>query len=119
MIRNLDNVYSKFIMYPRKPKRKNTQLPQSGSTENVANKAVHIEWGNSLVRAATTTSSLEAERDNGNIDKTQFKATPNEANSLGTTLGGGPRCQKAMRDTIAQTMFENMSKLSNDSLLIR
>nr|GEU33575.1 ribonuclease H-like domain, reverse transcriptase, RNA-dependent DNA polymerase [Tanacetum cinerariifolium] len=36
-----------------------------------------------------------------------------------TTSGGGPRCQEAMRDTIAQTRFENVSKLSNDSLLAR
>nr|GEZ71560.1 hypothetical protein [Tanacetum cinerariifolium] len=28
-------------------------------------------------------------------------------------------CQEAMRDTIAQTRFENVSKLSNDSLLAR
>ncbi|GKG43565.1 hypothetical protein Tco_0482658, partial [Tanacetum coccineum] len=32
----------------------------------------------SLVRAATIASSLEAEQDSGNIDKTQSKATPNE-----------------------------------------
>nr|GEW04220.1 hypothetical protein [Tanacetum cinerariifolium] len=31
------------------------------------------------------------EQDNGNIDKTQSKTTPNEASSLGTTSGGGPR----------------------------
>ncbi|GKC37091.1 hypothetical protein Tco_1049475, partial [Tanacetum coccineum] len=33
--------------------------------------------------------------------------------------GGGPRCQETIRDTIAQTRFENVSKLSNDSLLAR
>nr|GEY79416.1 Gag-Pol polyprotein [Tanacetum cinerariifolium] len=65
-------------------------------------KVVHKEWGDKLVRAATTASSLEAEQDNGNIDKTQSKATPNESSSQGTSSGGGPRCQKAMRDTIAQ-----------------
>nr|GEY86461.1 Gag-Pol polyprotein [Tanacetum cinerariifolium] len=72
------------------------------STKNVANEVVHKEWGDKLVRAATTASSLEAEQDNGNIDKTQSKATPNESSSQGTSSGGGPRCQKAMRDTIAQ-----------------
>nr|GEU34063.1 ribonuclease H-like domain-containing protein [Tanacetum cinerariifolium] len=46
-------------------------------------------------------------------------ATPNEASSLGTTSGGGPRCQKDVRDTIAQTRFENVFKLSYDSLLAR
>nr|GEW32311.1 hypothetical protein [Tanacetum cinerariifolium] len=71
-----------------------------------------------LVRDATTASSLEAEQDSGNIDKTQSKETPNEASSPETTLGGGPRCQKAMGGTIAQTRVENVSKLSNDSLLV-
>nr|GEU78075.1 hypothetical protein [Tanacetum cinerariifolium] len=71
------------------------------------------------LRAATTASSLEAEQDSGNMDKTQLKATPNKASSLGTTSGGGLRCQEAMGDKIAQTRFENMSKLSNDSLLAK
>ncbi|GKB14177.1 hypothetical protein Tco_0848100 [Tanacetum coccineum] len=34
-------------------------------------------------------------------------------------LGGGPRCQETMGDTIAQTRFENVSKQSNDPLLAR
>ncbi|GKF86373.1 hypothetical protein Tco_0254200, partial [Tanacetum coccineum] len=65
--------------------------------------AVHMELGDSLVMAATTASSLEAEQDSGNINKTQSKATPNESSSIRTTLGGGPRCQETMGDTIAQT----------------
>ncbi|GJR68070.1 hypothetical protein Tco_0014135 [Tanacetum coccineum] len=105
---------------PRKPKRKDTQVPQpSDPSDNVADEAVHKELGDSLVRAATTASSLEAEQDSGNITKTRSKATPNESSSLGTTSGGGPRCQETMGDTIAQTRFENVSKLSNDSLLAR
>ncbi|GJZ16008.1 hypothetical protein Tco_0551685 [Tanacetum coccineum] len=32
-------------------------------------------------------------------------------------LGDGPTCQETIGDTIAQTRFENVSKLSNDSLL--
>ncbi|GKC47513.1 hypothetical protein Tco_1065235 [Tanacetum coccineum] len=53
--------------------------------------AVYKELGDSLVRAATTTSSLEAEQDSGNITKTRSKVTPNEYSFLGTTSGGGPR----------------------------
>nr|GEY40371.1 hypothetical protein [Tanacetum cinerariifolium] len=87
--------------------------------EHVVNEVVHKERGDRLVKAVTTASSLEAEQDNGNIDKTQSKATPNEASSPGTTSGGGLRCQEAIGDTIAQTRFENVSKLSNDSLLAR
>ncbi|GJZ12709.1 hypothetical protein Tco_0547939 [Tanacetum coccineum] len=83
---------------PRKPKRKDTQVPQpSDPIKNVADEAVHKELGGSLVRAATTASSLEAKQDSG----------------------GGPRCQETMGDTITQTRFENVSKHSNDSLLAR
>ncbi|GKE00975.1 hypothetical protein Tco_1388958, partial [Tanacetum coccineum] len=71
------------------------------------NEAVHKELGDSLVRAATTASSLEAEQDSGNINKTQSKATPNESSSQGTNSGGGPRCQETMGDTIAQTRVES------------
>ncbi|GJX94392.1 hypothetical protein Tco_0348978 [Tanacetum coccineum] len=93
---------------PRKCKRKDTQVPQpSDPIENVVDEAVHKELGDSLVRTATTASSLEAEYDNGNITKTQSKATPNESSSLGTTLGGGPGCQETMRDTTAPTRFES------------
>ncbi|GJV63004.1 retrovirus-related pol polyprotein from transposon TNT 1-94 [Tanacetum coccineum] len=85
----------------KKPKRKDTQVPQfSDPIENVADEAVHKELCDSLVMAATTASSLEAD-------------------SLGTTSGGGPRCQETTGDTIAQTRFKNVSKHSNDSLLAR
>ncbi|GKA38382.1 hypothetical protein Tco_0730933 [Tanacetum coccineum] len=68
---------------PRKPKRKNTEVPQpGGSTEHVADEAVNEEMDDSLVRAATNASSLEAEQDSG--------------------LGSGPKRQDTMGDTIAQ-----------------
>ncbi|GJS38281.1 reverse transcriptase domain-containing protein [Tanacetum coccineum] len=57
-------------------------------------------------------------QDRGNIDKTQSKATLIEPSSLGTSSGGGPRHQETMGDTIAQTGFKNVSKTSNDSLLV-
>ncbi|GKC47195.1 hypothetical protein Tco_1064917, partial [Tanacetum coccineum] len=80
------------------PKKKDTQVPQSSvPNDNVADEAVYKKLDNSLVKATTTASSLEAEHDNG----------------------GGPRCQETMGDTIAQTRFENVSKLSNDLLLAR
>ncbi|GJY52514.1 hypothetical protein Tco_0443361 [Tanacetum coccineum] len=89
MVKNLENVSGKFLMYP------------------------------SLVKVATTASGLESEQDSGNIDKTQSKATPNESSSPGTSSSGGPRHQETMRDIIAQTRSENVSKLSNDPLLAR
>nr|GEV95398.1 retrovirus-related Pol polyprotein from transposon TNT 1-94 [Tanacetum cinerariifolium] len=120
MIRNLDNVSGKFLMYPRKHTRKVTRVPQSSDLiKHVADEAVHKELGDSLVRAATTASSLGAEQDSGNMAKTQSKATPNESSSQGTDSGSGPRCQETMGDTTAQTRFESVSKHSNDSLLTR
>ncbi|GJU86153.1 hypothetical protein Tco_1293699 [Tanacetum coccineum] len=83
---------------PRKPKRKDTQVPQpSGPTDIVADEAVYKELDDRLVRATTTASSLEAEQDSG----------------------GGLRRQETMGDTIAQTRFENVSKHFNDPLLAR
>ncbi|GKC68892.1 hypothetical protein Tco_1114775 [Tanacetum coccineum] len=104
----------------RRPKRKDTEVPHpSGFTTNVADEAVNEEMDDSLERAATTATSLDAEQDSGNIDKTQSKATPNEPSSPRTSSGGGPRRQETMGDTIAQTRSENVSKTSNDPLLIR
>ncbi|GKE00060.1 hypothetical protein Tco_1388043, partial [Tanacetum coccineum] len=104
----------------RRSKRKDTKVPQpSGPTTNVADEAVNEEMDDSLVRATTNASSLEAEQDSGNIDKTQSKATPNEPSSPRTSSGGGPRRQETMRDTITQTRSKNVSKLSNDPLLAR
>nr|GFA32920.1 hypothetical protein [Tanacetum cinerariifolium] len=57
----------------------------------VEDEAIYKELDNSLVRVATNASSLEAEHDSGNINKTQSKATPNESSSQGTDSGGGPR----------------------------
>ncbi|GJX92295.1 putative ribonuclease H-like domain-containing protein [Tanacetum coccineum] len=85
----------------------------------IIDKAVNEEMDDSLVRAATTASSLKAEQDSGNIIKTRSKATPNEPSYPGTSSGGGPRRQETMGDTIPQTRFENVSKLSNDPLLAR
>ncbi|GKB24727.1 ribonuclease H-like domain-containing protein [Tanacetum coccineum] len=65
------------------------------------------------------TARKTVKQDSGNIAKIQSKETPNESGSLETTSGGGPRCQETMGDTITQTRFENVSKLSNDPLLAR
>ncbi|GJT86887.1 hypothetical protein Tco_1068604 [Tanacetum coccineum] len=100
----------------RRPKRKDTEVPQpSGPTTNVADKAVYEERDDSLERAATTSTGLDAEHDKGNINK----ATPNELSSPGTSSGGGPRSQETMGDTIAQTRSENVSKFSKNPLLAR
>ncbi|GJU55446.1 zf-CCHC domain-containing protein [Tanacetum coccineum] len=75
--------------------------------------AVHKELGDSLVRAATTASSLEAEQDSGYITKTQSKATPNESSSLGTTLGGGPRLKLNELMELCTTLQKKVLDLEN------
>nr|GEZ80314.1 hypothetical protein [Tanacetum cinerariifolium] len=59
--------------------------------DNVSDEAIHMELGDRLVMGATIASSLEAEPDSGNINKTQSKATPKEHRSQGTNSGGGPK----------------------------
>nr|GEW57171.1 putative reverse transcriptase domain-containing protein [Tanacetum cinerariifolium] len=78
----------------------------------VADKAVNEEMYNSLERATTIATSLDAEQDRGNISKTQSKVTPNEPSSPETSSSGGSRRQDTMGDTIAQTSLgeEDASK---------
>ncbi|GKA75074.1 hypothetical protein Tco_0781452 [Tanacetum coccineum] len=81
---------------PRKPKRKDTKIPLSSvPVESIADEAVYEERDDSLERATTIATRLDAEQDRG----------------------GGPMRQDTMRDTIAQTRFENVSRFSNDPLL--
>ncbi|GKE18950.1 hypothetical protein Tco_1426527, partial [Tanacetum coccineum] len=54
-------------------------IPQSsGSPEMVGDEAVHKELGDRMERAATTATSLKAEQDSGNINRTQSMETLNE-----------------------------------------
>ncbi|GJV07892.1 hypothetical protein Tco_1345548 [Tanacetum coccineum] len=56
--------------------------------------AVNEKMDDSLVRAATTATSLDAEQDKGNINKTRSKATLNKPSSLGTSSGNTLRSGK-------------------------
>ncbi|GKG21871.1 hypothetical protein Tco_0384466, partial [Tanacetum coccineum] len=54
-----------------KTKRKATKISQSsGPTTLVVDETVHEERGDSVERAATTATSLDAEQGSGNINKT-------------------------------------------------
>nr|GEY80258.1 retrovirus-related Pol polyprotein from transposon TNT 1-94 [Tanacetum cinerariifolium] len=72
----------------RKPKRKDNQVPQpSGPTKSVTDKAVHKELGDSLMRVATTASSLEAEQNSGNTLRSDLdRIKLDELMALCTTL---------------------------------
>ncbi|GKD51903.1 hypothetical protein Tco_1280879 [Tanacetum coccineum] len=72
MVKNLDNA-GKFLMYPRsrRPKRKDTEVPQpSGPTTNVVDEAINEEMDDSLERAATTATGLDADHDSAEPEVT-------------------------------------------------
>ncbi|GJU28170.1 hypothetical protein Tco_1166791 [Tanacetum coccineum] len=75
-----------------------TKISQSsGPIPLAADETVIKEWEDRIERVATTASSLEAEQDSGNINRTQSMATLNKSFPQGTDLGSGPR--KAKRPT--------------------
>ncbi|GJV47666.1 putative ribonuclease H-like domain-containing protein [Tanacetum coccineum] len=115
MVKNLDNA-SNFFMYPRVGKGfsgRETPLFQimvvqdQAEIDNVADEAVNEEMDDSLERAATTATSLDAEKDNGNINKTQSKATPNEAGFQGTIVGSSRRVESSKDEGLGE---EDVSK---------
>ncbi|GKG15316.1 hypothetical protein Tco_0354916, partial [Tanacetum coccineum] len=60
--------------------KRTTEISQSSRPIHlVTDKTVYKEWEDRMERAATTASSLEAEQDSGNINKTQSMITPNES----------------------------------------
>ncbi|GJR37107.1 hypothetical protein Tco_1212791 [Tanacetum coccineum] len=76
-----------------------TEISQSSGPINlVTNETVYKEWEDRMERAASTTSSLDAEQDSGS----------------------GPRCQDTILGGVdAQTSFETTFKKSNDPPLLR
>ncbi|GJR92501.1 xylulose kinase-1 [Tanacetum coccineum] len=84
------------------------------------NETVIKEWEERIERAATTASSLEAEQDSGNINRTQLMTKLNESFPQGTGSGSGPRCQDTtLGGAEAQIRFKTASKQSNDPPLSR
>ncbi|GJS41622.1 hypothetical protein Tco_0566665 [Tanacetum coccineum] len=105
----------------RKTKRKATEISQSSRpTTLIVDETVHEERRDSVERAATTATSLDAEHGSGNINRTQSMATLNEPIPQGTGLGSGPRLQDTiLGDRPAQTRFKRLSKQSNEPPLSR
>nr|GEX95564.1 hypothetical protein [Tanacetum cinerariifolium] len=83
----------------KKTKRKAAEISQSsGRTTLVADETVHEKKGDRVERAATTVASLDVEQDSG----------------------GSPRHQDTiLRDKLAQTRFERLSKQSHEPPLSR
>nr|GEU46273.1 ribonuclease H-like domain-containing protein [Tanacetum cinerariifolium] len=91
-----------------------TKIPQSsGPPKKVGDEAVYTREDDRVVRAATTTASLEAQQKSGNINKTRSTKTLNEPSPQGTGSGSGSRRHvTTLGDTDAQTRFETASKQS-------
>ncbi|GKB86634.1 hypothetical protein Tco_0958906 [Tanacetum coccineum] len=104
-----------------KTKRKAIEISQSsGPTTLVAYETIHEEREDSMERAATTTASLDAEQESGNIIRIQSMATLNDPIPQGTCSSSGLRRQDTiLGDRPAQTRFERLSKQSNDPPLLR
>ncbi|GJY71552.1 putative reverse transcriptase, RNA-dependent DNA polymerase [Tanacetum coccineum] len=72
------------------------------------NETVIKEWKDRMERAATTASSLEAEQDSGNINRTQSMSTLNESFPQGTGSGSGPRYALTVNPTIYTTCIKQL-----------
>ncbi|GJY52362.1 hypothetical protein Tco_0443209 [Tanacetum coccineum] len=83
---------------PRQALNQVTELPQTSEPiPNVPDEAVYEEWDDKVERATITAASLDAEQ----------------------ASGGSPRCQEAMRGSIAQTRSKRVPTLPRDSHLPR
>ncbi|GJR17086.1 hypothetical protein Tco_0965613 [Tanacetum coccineum] len=88
-------------------------LTSGGPTTLVADETVHEERGDSVERAATTATSLDAKQGSGNINRTQSTAIPNDPFPQGTGSGGSPRHQDTiLGDRPAQTRIESSAEKS-------
>ncbi|GJQ96661.1 putative ribonuclease H-like domain-containing protein [Tanacetum coccineum] len=87
---NVADLLTKAFDVSRKAKRTTEISQSSGPIHLVADETVYKEWEDRMERAATTASSLEAEQDSGNINRTQSMATLNESFPQGTDSDNEP-----------------------------
>nr|GEZ19744.1 hypothetical protein [Tanacetum cinerariifolium] len=74
---------------------------------------VYKEWKDKIKRAVTTASSLEAEHESGNINRTQFMATLNEPLPHVIGSGSGPRRSKDCQAKDIANLKKRVKKLEN------
>ncbi|GJT58471.1 hypothetical protein Tco_1002004 [Tanacetum coccineum] len=87
--------------------------PRSPTQTPIADKTVHEERGDSVERAATNATSLDAEQGSGNINRTQSMTIPNDPFPQGIGSGGSTRRQDTiLEDRPAQTrLIKKVKKL--------
>ncbi|GJY32797.1 ribonuclease H-like domain-containing protein [Tanacetum coccineum] len=76
---NVADLLTKAFDVSRKAKRSTKISQSSGPIHLVTDETVYKEWEDRMERVATTASSLKAEQDSGNINRTQSMATLNES----------------------------------------
>nr|GEW95524.1 hypothetical protein [Tanacetum cinerariifolium] len=113
MLRNLDNVSGKILMYPRFiQKFLDKQL--DGLQTHKEKHDVSFHTKKVFANMKRISKGYSAEQDSGNTDKTQTKATSNEPSSQGTSSGDGLRFQDTMRDTSADTSSSDDEALDKE-----
>ncbi|GJR62943.1 hypothetical protein Tco_1505105 [Tanacetum coccineum] len=120
------NLNPKRLKNPGKPKRTTKISQSSGPIHLVADETVYKEWEDRMESAAITASSLEAEQDSGNNNRTQSMATLNEPKSNDlplsrvNTLGSGEDNMKLMElMELCTKLSENTNRKSDLSELVR
>ncbi|GKB45699.1 hypothetical protein Tco_0896452 [Tanacetum coccineum] len=90
-----------------------------GSPNKVGDEATNEEMLDSVERATTTASSLEAKQAGGNINKTQFTATLNEPFFLELGSGSSPWRQETIGDSMEHQieLTDNVPITPHDSPL--
>ncbi|GKA20367.1 hypothetical protein Tco_0700356, partial [Tanacetum coccineum] len=117
---NVTDLLTKAFDVSRKANRTTGISQYSGPIPLVTDETIIKEWEDRMEKATTTASSLKAEQDSGNTNRTQSMATLNESFPQGTDLGSSPRCQDTLLGGAKdQTRFEAASKQSNDPPLLR
>nr|GFA52535.1 hypothetical protein [Tanacetum cinerariifolium] len=102
---------SKKTQKHRKTKRKATEISQSsGPTTFVADETVHEEREDTVDRATTTAASLDAEQDNGTINRTQSTAIPNEPIPQGTGSSENKKTAQVLEITHLKKRLKRLEK---------
>ncbi|GKA74041.1 hypothetical protein Tco_0780343 [Tanacetum coccineum] len=117
-IPNIESSSPQKTQSPRQALNKDTELPQTSvPIPNVPNEAVHQERGDSVERAATTATSLEAPRDHGGTSiQTRFERASKL--SYDSPLRGGNTPRSDEDSMTLQELTALFTKLSNRILAL-
>ncbi|GJS66617.1 hypothetical protein Tco_0681181 [Tanacetum coccineum] len=105
-LQNISNTYRKTKTRTR---RMGIRILQSDVPTSVVDEAIIKEMHDGLVRATTTSFSLEVEQGSGNIAKTQTKATSSGPSSPRTSSEGGHGYHFTMRDILIKLLHWRMN----------